>query len=60
MTEETVINGGFDIIRTSKCWGQIINFFDKLPKNSRKGSLKLQKVKNGAKDASTELIEATR
>ena len=42
MTERTVVNGQFDIIITSKCWGQIVKFFNRLSKTSRKGSLKLE------------------
>ena len=60
MTGETVINGRFDIIRTSNCWGLIIKVFDKLSKTSRKGSLELQKVENWTTVAGTELIETTR
>ena len=37
MTGETAVNGWFDIIRTSKWWEQIINFFDKLYETNREG-----------------------
>ena len=46
MTGGKVVDGRFDIIKTLKCWGQIINFSDKLSKFNRKGSLELQRVEN--------------
>ena len=60
MTEGPVVNCQFDVIRTSKCWGQIVNFFDKLLKTSGKDSLEMQKIENWTTVAScTELTEAT-
>ena len=55
---ETVVNDQFDIIRTSKCGGQIIKLFGKLLRTSQKGSLQLQKVENCIKGACTRMIEA--
>ena len=55
----TVVNGQCNIIRISKCWGDIIKYLDKLLKTSRKGSLELQKTENCTPVDITELIEAT-
>ena len=41
------VNGPFDIIRKSKCWGKIIKFFDKRSKTSQNSSLELHQVKTG-------------
>ena len=60
MIGKTVVNGRFNIIGTSKYWGPLIKFFDKLSKNSRKGSLDLEKVENCTTLACIVLIEATR
>ena len=56
MTEITVVNGRFDIIRTSKCWRKITKFLGKLLKTSRKSSLELQEVENCTTVAFAELI----
>ena len=60
MIGATIVNGRFDIIRTSRCWGKFIEFFDKSLKTSRKDNLELQKNENWTAVACTELIEASR
>ena len=60
MTRAAAVKGQFTIIGTSKCWGQIIKYFDKLSKTSQKGSLELQKFENCTTVACTESIETTR
>ena len=60
MIGATIVNGRFDIIRTSRCWGKFIEFFDKSLKTSRKDSLELQKNENWTTVACIELIEASR
>ena len=48
MTERSVVNGEFDIIRAFNVADKLSKFFGKLSKTSRKGSLELQKVENWA------------
>ena len=59
MTEGTIVNGQFYIMRASKYWEQVIIFFNKLSKASQKGSLGLHKVENWTTVFCTELVEAT-
>ena len=59
MTERSVVNVEFDVIRAFNVADKLSKFFGKLSKTSRKGSLELQKVENWTWIASKELTEST-